>query len=437
MLRSCGCEGKADMTASASARSHKIFYGYWILVAAFYFAFIFSGCGFYAFSLFVVPLEAEFGWNRGGIMLALSLSFLAGGLTAPLVGRLVDRYGARKVIIAGALVGVTGFILSSRVKELWQFYGTFIIIGIAMAGIGSIPTTAVVSNWFKKRRGMAIGIMSAGIGAGGLVLSPLLGGYIIPHFGWRIAFLVLALFVAAIIPLALLIIKAMPSEMGLYPDGASAPAEATETKTTNSFPKSLTLRTAISTSTFWLIAVSFLTFGIAEVGVLQNEVPYLQGVGFSAAMAAGIHGMVGLWSTIGKFIFGWLCDKINAKYACAIGTALQIVGTLLLMNIERESATGMVWLYAFLIGLGLGNWLPTMSILVSTNFGLLAYGAIFGMIAFSQSLGASIAPFFTGQMYNALGTYYPVFVVLAISYLISMVSVLFVRRPKVSSSPIG
>jgi sugar phosphate permease len=425
------------MRVSVSSKSSKIFYGYWILVAAFFFAFIFSGCGFYSFSLFVVPLEADLGWDRGRIMLALTLSFLASGLTGPLVGRIVDRYGARKVIATGALVGAIGYILASLVNELWQFYGSFIINGLAMAGVGPVPTTAVISNWFKKRRGTAIGIMSAGIGAGGLVLSPLLGGYLIPNFGWRMAYLALALFVAALIPLALLVIKTKPSEMGgLYPDGDSAPSEATETKTATSAPKGLTLRTAISTSTLWLIALSFFTFGIAEVGVLQNEVPYLQGVGFSAAMAAGIHGMVGLWSTIGKFAFGWLCDKIKASYACAIGTALQIVGTLLLMNIGLESPPAMIWIYVFLIGLGVGNWLPTMSMLVSTNFGLLAYGAIFGMIGFALSLGASIAPFLTGYMYDAMGTYHPVFVMLAISYTVSMLSVLFVRRPKVSSSPV-
>jgi cyanate permease len=222
---------------------------------------------------------------------------------------------------------------------------------------------------------------------------------------------------------------------GLDPDGTRVPSRPTGTKTETSAAPGLTLRTAISTSTLWLIAFSFFTFGIAEVGVLQNEVPYLQGVGFSAAMAAGIHGMVGLWSTIGKFAFGWLCDKIKASYACAIGTALQIVGTLLLMNIGLESPPAIIWIYVILIGLGVGNWLPTMSMLVSTNFGLLAYGAIFGLIGFAQSLGASIAPFLTGYMYDAMGTYHPVFVMLAISYAVSMLSVLLVRRPKVSFAP--
>ena len=120
-------------------------------------------------------------------------------------------------------------------------------------------------------------------------------------------------------------------------------------------------------------------------------------------MAAGVHGMIGLWSTIGKFFFGWLCDKIKPAYACAFGTALQIAGTVLLMNMGSNSSSAYVWLYIFLFGVGVGNWLPTFSMLVSTNFGLLAYGTIFGMLGLSQSLGASIAPFLTGFMYNATG----------------------------------
>ncbi len=423
------------MGNSGASKSHGIFYGNWILLAAFYFAFIALGCGFYAFSLFVVPIEADLGWDRGRIMVALTLSFLASGLTGPFVGRIVDRYGPQKVIATGGLVGVMGYILAGLVNEVWQFYGSFIINGVAMAGVGTVPTTAVISKWFKKRRGTAIGIMSAGVGAGGLVMSPLLGGYVIPIFGWRMGFFILAAFVAAVIPLALLVVKAKPSDMGLYPDGDRNPSEASQAETGNPVLSGLPFRTAVSTPTFWLIVVSFFTFSIAEVGVLQSEVPYLQGIGFSAGMAAGVHGMIGLWSTIGKFFFGWLCDKIKPAYACAFGTALQIAGTVLLMNMGANSSSAYVWLYIFLFGVGVGNWLPTFSMLVSTNFGLLAYGTIFGMLGLSQSLGASIAPFLTGFMYNATGTYDLVFVVLALSYAVSIVSILFVSRPKTSASP--
>ena len=150
-------------------------------------------------------------------------------------------------------------------------------------------------------------------------------------------------------------------------------------------------------------------------------------------MAAGVHGVVGLWSTIGKFGFGWLCDRIQAKYACAIGLGLQTVGTIVLMNVKLTSPTAIIWLYAFLMGFGVGNWLPTMSMLISTNFGLVAYGAIFGMISFTQSLGAATGPLVAGYMYDTMGTYHWVFIMIGASYAVSMLSILAVRRPKFPS----
>jgi len=415
------------------SKKSRVFYGYWIVVATFFFAFIFSGCGFYSFSLFVIPLQADLGWDRGEIMATLTFFFLVGGITAPFIGRVVDRYGVRRVMTAGALVAGLGFTLLSLVNDLWHFYGSYVIIGLGMAGTGMVPTTFVVSNWFKKKRGTAIGIMSAGIGAGGLALAPLTGGYLIPNFGWRVTYLVLAVLVWALIPLALFVIKTKPSDMGLYPDDGQDSEVVTEAEVPALASGGLSSRVAIRTSTFWLIAVSFLAFGISEVGILQNEVPYLEDIGFSAAMAAGVHGVVGLWSTIGKFGFGWLCDRIQAKYACAIGLALQLVGTIVLMNVRLTSPVAIIWLYTFLMGFGVGNWLPTMSMLISTNFGLVAYGAIFGMISLTQSLGAATGPLVAGYMYDASGSYRWVFILLGVSYAISMLSILAVRRPKSSS----
>ena len=335
---------KVANTGSPHAlRKPRVFYGYWRVVATFFFAFIFSGCGFYAFSLFVKRLQADFGWGRGEIMATLTIFFLVGGITAPLIGWLVDRYGVRALMTIGAFVAGFGFTLLTLVTELWQFYGGYVIIGLGMAATGMTPSTAVVSNWFEKRRGMAIGVMSAGIGAGGLVLAPLIGVYLIPNFGWRVAYLALAVLAWMLIPLALFVIKTKPADMGLYPDGRQAPEPMAEGKASAQTSRGLTPRMVLSTTTFWLIVVSFITFGFSEVAILQNHVPYLEDVGFPAALAAGVHGIVGLWSTIGKFGFGWLCDRILPKYVCAIGLGLQLVATILLMNINPAAPRALLW----------------------------------------------------------------------------------------------
>jgi len=367
-------------------------------------------------------------------MTALTVYFLTSGLSSPFVGRIIDRIGATRVMAAGALLAGTGFILLSMVSELWQFYCCYLATGLGMAATGMIATTTVISNWFKKRRGTAIGIMSAGLGAGGLVLAPIIGGYLIPELGWRLAYRVLAGLIWALIPLTLLVIKTRPSDMGLHPDG-QLPSEV---NTAESIPSNsltgLSMKTALTTPTFWLLAVSFLAHGFSEISVLQNQVPYLNDTGFQMATAAGVLGGVGLFSTIGKFAFGWLCDRLNAKYVCAIGLGFQLTGTLVLMNIGPESPVVLLWLYAVIIGLGVGSWLPTMSMLVSANFGLIAYGAIFGVISLNQSTGGAIGPLLGGYMYDATGTYQQIFIMWLAAYGLSLLTVLLVRRPSALSN---
>jgi MFS family permease len=407
----------------------RAFYGYWVVAATFFSAFIFAGCSFYGFSLFVTPLETELSWTRREIMTALTIYFLTSGACGPLIGRLVDRFGPRVVMVSGALVSGTAFILLGQIQQLWEFYTIYLFIGAGMAATGIVPSTAVVSNWFRRRRGMAIGVMSAGLGAGGLVLAPLIGGAIIPALGWRIAYRVMAGFVWAIVPIVLLAIRTRPSDMGLQPDGDEERGDGAAPDQTTLTPPGMSPREAVATGAFWLTAVSFLTFGFSEVTVLQNQVPFLEGAGFPAALAAGALGGVGLWSTIGKFGFGWLCDRVPVKYVCAFGLALQLVGTIVLMNIGPDSSVALLWACALTMGLGVGSWLPAMSMLVSTNFGLASYGVIFGMISLVQAVGGATGPLTAGHLFDATGTYDLVFILLVGSYVVSTLSVLAVRRP--------
>ena len=436
---------------SLSTKQTGIFYGYYIVAATFFCAFIFSGCGFYAFSLFITPLKNEFGWGRGGIMGALTTLFLIGGISAPVVGRLVDRYDISKIVAVGALLTGLGFILLSLVNNIWHFYAGYALAGIGMAGVGMVPTTTLISNWFKKRRGTAVGIMSSGIGAGGL-LAPLIGGYLIPNFGWRIAYQSLALSCWLIIPLAIFFIRSKPEALGLYTDGIQDAGPSIEDEISVSDSEGMPLKEALSTSCFWLIAVSFLAHGFAETGSLQSQVPYLESVGFSLASASFIFGAVAISSGIGKFFFGWLCDRIQAKNACAIGLGFQLTGVLILINVHQLSsiishmlyeqfglystiriATNLILLiYAIIIGLGVGSWLPAMSMLVSSNFGLAAYGSIFGFISVNMSIGGSSGPLVAGYIFDATGGYHWAFIACIISYLIAIPTVLLVRRPQLA-----
>jgi MFS family permease len=192
----------------------------------------------------------------------------------------------------------------------------------------------------------------------------------------------------------------------------------------------LSPKVALATSAFWLTAIAFLADGFSQVGTVQNQVPHLQDIGFPLASAAAAMSATGLGSLFGKFFFGWLSDKIKPKYACAIGFVLQLTAILILINVNKTTPVSTIWLYAIIMGLGMGSWLPTMSMLISTNFGLVYYGAIFGMTSLAQSIGGSAGPAFAGFMFDRMGSYHIAFIVLVSLFAVALPAILLVRTPK-------
>jgi MFS family permease len=159
-------------------------------------------------------------------------------------------------------------------------------------------------------------------------------------------------------------------------------------------------------------------------------VPHLEDIGFPAATAVLVLSVSGIASATGKFAFGWFCDWLPAKYVCAIGLALQAAGIAMLLNIGVSTSPVMLWLYALLFGFSLGSWLPTMSILTSTSFGLRSYGTIFGILSFFQCIGTSSGPLIAGRIFDITGSYHTAFVVFLLLYAVSIPAVLLVRQIK-------
>jgi MFS family permease len=406
------------------------FYGYWVLLSAFAGVFIFAGIGLYSFSFFIKPLQASLGWDRGAIMLGNTLWFLSMGLASPVVGRLVDRHGVKRVIATGTVMVSAGLALLSIMQSLWLYCISWVIVGAGMAAIAQVPASAVVSHWFVKRRGLAIGVMSAAVGVGGIVFSPVVGGFLIPTLGWRSAFLTLGIFTSLLLlPLALFVIRTKPGDKGLYPDGMSAEEYARMPKATSSASGGLTLKKALATPAFWLIAACYMIHMLPQHGMMQTNVPHITDIGFSAATAATLMSVLGMMSAFGKFAFGWICDWIKAKYALAIGLVMQLAAIAVMSTITLESPTALIWVFAVLMGLGIGSWLPTMSIIVSYNFGLVAYGAIFGIISLLNNIGGSIGPVTAGLIYDFTGSYSLAFKIFLVLFAISIPLILLVKRP--------
>ncbi len=408
----------------------RFFYGYWILFACFMAQVISSGLITYCFSVYVMPLTTEFGWSRASFMAGSTIMNLISGLTAPLVGKLIYRIGAKTMIAIGAFITGSGFALLSLTQNLWQFYVFYAVVGIGWATMGIVPTSAVVSNWFKRRRGFAIGILGTGIGVGGFVM-PLLSSSLITSFSWRSAYLATGcMAVLVMIPISLLIIRSRPEDMGLLPDGDTTIKVMEKARSNDAPATSFTLSQALKTPVFWLMFVAFLTFSFANQATFQNHAPHLQDVGFSAAIAASAISVAGIGSAFGKFGLGWLCDFVAPKYALVLGIFFQASSILILMSIKADSPVYLIWLYAILLGLGVGAWLPAMSMTTSTTFGLASYGTIFGVMNLSSMLGGATGPLVAGMIFDANQSYFWSFIVSFCFYAVALPSIMLVRRPK-------
>jgi MFS family permease len=406
------------------------FYGYYLVAISFVFMLLSYGSGSFVFSLFVNPLQSTFGWGRGQVMVGFTIFFIVQGLVSPFVGRLVDRFGPRPVIPFGALAMGLGFVFVSRMGALPLFYIGYVIVGAGSAGMGIVPCSAFVSNWFRRRRGVAVGVMAAGMGAGGLVMAPAVA-QLIGTYGWRTAYLSMATIICVVtIPLSLALVRTRPSDLGLLPDGDDEARKTTEAADSADIDRQgLSLRQAAKTAAIYLLGVSFFVSGFSNTGALHAPVPFLEDIGFPTTTAAAALGTLGLGSATGKVFFGWLCDRIPPRRAAAIGLGLQLGGILVLLTIRADSPLALIWVYALLLGFGIGSWLPTMSVLVSSTFGLACYASIFGVIAFLESAGTSLGPLFAGVMFDASGTFYHAFVTFALLYAIAIPAVLLVRRP--------
>jgi MFS family permease len=408
-----------------------VFYGWWVVAACFAMLVIASGIGFYGFSLFVGPLEDAFGWSRGLVMTGLTVYYIAQAIVSPFLGRLVDRHGAPKVMAVGAVVSGASLLALSQTHALWYFYACNALLGAGHVTLGHVPGSVVVFHWFDRRRGTAIGVMGVGVGVGGFAMAPLLGAWLIPALGWRWAYIVVGIgTVAVALPLALFVIRTRPSDMGLWPDGSERPAvEAAPGRPTGE-SAGLSLRRAATTSALWLMCLSFLALHTGLAGMNQNAVPYLEDVGFSSGRAAAVLSLVGLMSAVGKFLFGWLCDRIFPKHAAAIGIALAAVGVGILMQVDSASAGGWAWTYAVIMGLGVGSWLPGMSMVTSRTFGLASYGAIWGVVTSVQAVGAAVGPTLLATIHDRVGHYRSAFVVVLGLYAVALVGIVLVRRPR-------
>jgi MFS family permease len=376
-----------------------------------------AGMGFYAFPIFFVELSEVFGWEMAKINAGFAVSMLCGGLVSPLVGLLLPRLGSKKVIVTGALIMSTSFVLFSAMYALWQYLLICIVLAVGWTCTGSIPTTYSISDWFEKKRGRATGIMMVGVGLGGWSIAPLTRR-LIDVLGWKETFVAYAIVTTAIlVPIAALIYKRRPAELGVLPDGRM-PDEAPDSAE-NAIEESATadtgweFRDAVRTHVFWLISITFILVTFGQTALLLNIPTHLKSIGVSPKSAASALGTCAMLGMAGKLFFGWMADRYSARRAMIVSFGLQAVGTVLLIY---TSTLGSPYWFVLVWGFAMGGVVALEPLIVAECFGLKSFGVILGMVYVFTTIGSSIGPVFAGYIFDIRESYILAFVVFAVTY---------------------
>jgi OFA family oxalate/formate antiporter-like MFS transporter len=428
-----------ERRTAALVRAVPFFYGWWVVIAAGTIILIASIAPLYLFSTLVDPLEDEFGWSRAAIGAGPSIAAVMAGLTMPVAGYLVDRVGARRLLVTGVTLVGGGFLVMSQIQALWQFYISASIIAVGMSLAGLPVCTVAIAHWFEKRRGRALGIVCAGEGASGVMV--LVAALLIAVFEWRTGLMILSIGQLAIcIPLALTV-RNRPEEVGLLPDGeppasgepsAGPLPEAAEGPGSPGSgmrqPEGLTIGQALRTRSFWLLAFAQVLAWVGSFAIVIHVIAYLdESGGFTEEGAAVIAMGIPFGSLVGRLGFGWLADYLGKRRLLATAWILQGLGTLIFAGIYSPWQA-VIFLIVFTPGWGGAS--PLLPALLAEYFGLRAFGIIQGVLMATAMLGAVAGPIFAGAVYDVVDSYRPAFLVLALMAFTAVVLVQMMgRRP--------
>ena len=427
------------MAAGPAGQGSRIFYGLWVVAGGFVLLFLFAGAGFYSFSIFIKPLEEAFGWSRAEISLTMSIYMFVHGLCGPLIGHLIRVYGPKRIMTAYAFMAGSCFILVSFTPALWFFYLAYAMLSFSTVGIGFIPVSDILARWFVRRRGTAIGSAMLGISVGGLVMAPLIG-LIITRYGWRASFVFLGLLVWLLaMPVTLFVFKGGPEELGLLPDG-EAPTPKNEARVVPEEGHALSgdgidgwpLRAAFRTKAFIFIALTYLLAPMAQMGVLQHQVPLIMEAGISPAAAAAALGLTAGLGGLGKLTFGRLTEILPFHHAAILCFGLQALAVFVLL---QAHSLAMIWVYVIIFGFAMGGVIVLLPLVVGHFFGLASFGVIMGTVSFIQAVGSSSGALISGLIYDWTNSYRIALIIYIGVYLTAALSIFLAGTPRPYNRP--
>lgn len=372
------------MTSEEEARLR---YRGWRVAGASALSLYFASFTVYTFAVFFKPLAAEFSWSREMVSTAYAMMALTAAATAPLVGFLLDRSGARRIVVPGmALVGVAFASLSLLTPQVWQFYLTFVFIGIAGTALSPVGYSRAVSTWFHHRRGIALGLVISGGAIAGMTQPPLAQA-LIGAVGWRTAYVLIGMAMLAIgLPIVATFIREREA------DAAASPRDVA----------GATVFEGLRSRKFWTLVAVFFASSIALNAAIVHLSPLLTDRGISPARAALAISTMGAASLLGRLTTGWLLDRFFGAYVSFVLLSIAALGTWWLATADSFTAGAIA---AALIGFGMGGELDVTPYLLSRYFGLRSFSTLYGFAFGSSALAGAVGPVLMGRVFDLTGSY--------------------------------
>jgi MFS family permease len=432
---------KSGSLAGLGSRIRGIFYGWWVVLAACVIQSLNQGLLSQGFTVYFLPIQAEFGWSRTLVSSGYSLSQVESGFLGPLEGWLTDRFGPRRVVALGVALFGAGFIVFSQVNSVATYFAAFLLVAGGSSLGGFLPLSVAVLNWFVRKRTLALGIAMAGSGLAGLIVPLVAWG--VTTQGWRTTALVSGLVIWAVgIPTSLLL-RHRPEKYGLLPDGDRiTPADPVKRKEAESDRPKATIEDdgsfstveAIKTRSFWLIAFGHASAVLTVSAVSLHLAPHLvQQMGMSLASAGTIVALVLIISVVGRVLGGYLADRFNKRLVLVASMLSHTIGLLML---AYAVSMAQIFLFALFHGLAWGARAPTQNAIRAEYFGRKSIGLILGIGTVVVTMASVSAPIFAGRLADLRGDYRMAFTILAIMTALGSIFFAFaskpVRKPRVS-----
>jgi MFS family permease len=369
----------------------------WIIVASLFVTLVFVfGSGYNTGGLFFPHLLKHFGWKRAQLSTLQGAALpLSAGLSAPLIGWLLDRVEARVVMVAGAIMTGVAFLIASRVDSFGPLFGAYVLLGVGIGAATLLPCSMVIANWFGANRGLAMGLTFAGTSLGGAAMT-MVGNFAIVRGGWRAGYVALAIpMFVIVVPLVFLVVRTRPRQA----EGVSV-AQASD-----ALP-GFELREAFRCRSFWMISAAQFFFAAVAAGAGLHLITYLIELGYTASFAAGVMSLLFVFAAFGKLGMGLLADRVSARIALALNFLATCVGMILIFGAAR---TAVLVPFVLIFGLALGAPLVLVPMLIVESLGLKRFGSLGGTTGIFNTIGAFAGPVGAGKIYDLTGSYLPAF----------------------------